>query len=82
MTNSAPSLIPDGQRSVTNGRWKIIRYPLIDKTQLFDLQNDPYEIQNLAYIPEYEPTLKALQAELKAFQQRTRDPWITKYEYE
>jgi arylsulfatase A-like enzyme len=39
------------QRAVRNDRWKLIRYPLINKTQLFDLQTDPYEIKNLADQP-------------------------------
>ncbi len=36
------------QRAVRNRRWKLIRYPQVDKTQLFDLQNDPLETNNLA----------------------------------
>jgi len=36
------------QRSVRDDRWKLIRYPQINHTQLFDLQNDPYELDNLA----------------------------------
>ena len=35
------------QRAVTDGRWKLIRYPLIDKTQLFDLEKDPHEMNDL-----------------------------------
>ena len=33
-------------------RWKLIRYPQVNQTQLFDLQNDPQEITNLAEQPE------------------------------
>ncbi len=40
------------QRALREGRWKLIRYPQVDKTQLFDLQNDPNEIVNLAALPE------------------------------
>ena len=36
------------QRAVRDDRWKLIRYPLIDKTQLFDLRNDPFEQKDLA----------------------------------
>jgi len=36
------------QRAVRDERWKLIRYPLVDQTQLFDLQNDPHEMENLA----------------------------------
>ena len=39
------------QRAVRDDRWKLIRYPQIDKTQLFDLQTDPYETNNLASQP-------------------------------
>jgi arylsulfatase A-like enzyme len=36
------------QRAVRDERWKLIRYPQINQTQLFDLQNDPWERFNLA----------------------------------
>jgi arylsulfatase A-like enzyme len=35
----------DVQRAVRRGRWKLIRYPQVDKTQLFDLETDPCETQ-------------------------------------
>jgi arylsulfatase A-like enzyme len=38
----------DGQRALRDARWKLIRYPLVDKTQLFDLRADPHELKNLA----------------------------------
>jgi arylsulfatase A-like enzyme len=41
----------DCQRAVRDDRWKLIRYPLVDKTQLFDLQNDPHEFTNIADKP-------------------------------
>ncbi len=41
----------DCQRSVRDERWKLIRYPLVDLTQLFDLKNDPHELSNLADKP-------------------------------
>lgn len=41
----------DVQRAVRDGRWKLIRYPKVDKTQLFDLQADPLELHNLAQDP-------------------------------
>jgi len=36
------------QRAITDGRWKLIRYPQVDRTQLFDLKRDPDETNNLA----------------------------------
>jgi arylsulfatase A-like enzyme len=36
------------QRAVCDARWKLIRYPQVDRVQLFDLQNDPLETKNLA----------------------------------
>ena len=50
--------------------------------ELYDLQADPDEIQNLADSAAHRPTLEALREKLKAFQDRTRDPWILKWEYE
>ena len=52
------------------------------KFELYDLQNDPHEIKNLADDPKHEKVLEELKEELKAFQKRTNDPWILKWEYE
>lgn len=35
------------QRSIRDDRWKLIRYPQVNRTQLFDLQNDPQEKEDL-----------------------------------
>lgn len=52
------------------------------KFELYDLQNDPHEVNNLADNPKYSEVLGELKEELKAFQKRTKDPWITKWQYE
>ncbi len=61
------------QRAFTNGRWKLIRYPQVDRTQLFDLQVDPYEITNLADRPEFAGNISELTAALKRLQQASGD---------
>lgn len=60
----------DVQRAVCDARWKLIRYPRVDRTQLFDLQTDPQEIHNLAGQPEHaakEKELLALLAQQQKF---------------
>jgi arylsulfatase A-like enzyme len=53
------------QRAVRDERWKLIRYPLVNKTQLFDLTNDPHEVTNLADRPDQAARLAALTALLQ-----------------
>lgn len=38
----------DVQRSIRDERWHLIRYPHINKSQLFDLEADPHELKDLA----------------------------------
>jgi len=37
-----------GQRAVRRGSWKLYRFPLVNHTMLFNLQDDPHELHNLA----------------------------------
>ena len=52
------------------------------KFELYDLEDDPYEVNNLADDEAHAEVLSELQGKLKAFQQRTKDPWIVKWKYE
>ncbi len=54
----------DVQRAIRDDRWKLIRYPQIDRTALYDLENDPDEVTNLAQKPEYASRVKAMMASL------------------
>jgi N-sulfoglucosamine sulfohydrolase len=68
-----------------NGRYgkRAVRdYIQRPRYELYDLNADPDEVKNLASDPSHAKTLHELQAKLKAFQKRTADPWIVKYEYE
>ena len=58
------------------------RYIHRPKFELYDLESDPWESKNLADDPAHADTLLRLQAKLKAFQERTDDPWILKWSYE
>ncbi len=50
--------------------------------ELFDLANDPDETRNLALEEDYADLLNNMKADLKQFQRQTKDPWISKWEYE
>jgi len=63
----------DVMRSVRDERWKLIRYPHINKSQLFDLQNDPDELNDLSDKKEHAETLQRLNALLTAQQRLFND---------
>lgn len=63
----------DLMRSVRDEQYKLIRYPQIDHTQLFDLQSDPDEINNLAADPGQAERIARMTTQLKEWQQRAGD---------
>ncbi len=71
--NSLFTAYENSQRAVRDTRWKLIRYPRINKTQLFDLQNDPNELTDLAGDPQHQPTVDRLMQSLRAWRQRVGD---------
>ena len=50
--------------------------------ELYDLDADPHEVRNLAGDAKYATVLEDLKGKLKAFQKRTDDPWIIKWQHE
>jgi N-sulfoglucosamine sulfohydrolase len=50
--------------------------------ELYDLENDPDELNNLADSPEYAEQVAQHCEKLKQFQKETNDPWLHKWEYE
>ncbi|KAB2647195.1 MAG: DUF4976 domain-containing protein, partial [Verrucomicrobia bacterium] len=63
----------DCQRAVRDDRWKLIRYPLVNMTQLFDLKKDPHELINLAEKPENAMKVAEMTALLKKEMNRYAD---------
>ena len=61
------------QRAVRDERWKFIRYPQIATSQLFDLQADPDEKNDLAAKPEFAEKLKEMQVLLEKRQKEFGD---------
>jgi arylsulfatase A-like enzyme len=64
----------DIQRALRDDRWKLIRYPQVDRTQLFDLQADPAEVENLAGRAEHAPRIAAMTATLMGEMKHWDDP--------
>jgi arylsulfatase A-like enzyme len=56
------------QRAWRDDRWKLIRYPQVDVTQLFDLRRDPDELQNLADDPKHAGRVARCLARLEKMQ--------------
>lgn len=50
--------------------------------ELYDLEADPQETRNLADDPGQQARLEELRGRLKAFQERTGDPWAVKWAHE
>ncbi|MFQ3591904.1 MAG: sulfatase-like hydrolase/transferase [Gemmataceae bacterium] len=59
------------QRAVRDERWKLIRYPKIDRTQLFDLKNDPHETKDVH--ADHPEQVKRLEALLRTWQKDLGD---------
>src|SRR5215213_9262970 len=63
------------------GKRPVALYLQRPKFELYDLQNDPNELKNLAGIATYKHELKRMQDKLIRFQEKTHDMWISKWEY-
>ena len=60
---------------VRTDRWKLIHfYNDIDEWELYDLQSDPHEMDNLYGKPGYEEVTAQLKEELKRLQDQYKDP--------
>ena len=63
----------DVQRAVRNERWKLIRYARANETQLFDLQNDFHEMNDLAEDSSYRSKVKDMMDLLRHWQRELGD---------
>ncbi|MCE9529342.1 MAG: sulfatase [Planctomycetales bacterium] len=67
---------------VTYGKRTVKAYIHRAQFELYDLTTDPDEVKNLATDPAQAKLLEELKGKIKAFQKRTNDPWILKWDYE
>ncbi|GJM28961.1 MAG: choline-sulfatase [Cyclobacteriaceae bacterium] len=64
------------QRMIRKDGFKLVVYPKIDKLLLFDLEEDPNEINDLSNDPEYTDRLQILFNDLIALQREMEDPLV------
>ena len=50
--------------------------------ELYDLEATPHETRNLAQLPDRKTVLTEMVEKVKAFQKRTGDPWVIKWDHE
>jgi arylsulfatase A-like enzyme len=63
----------DVQRAVRHGDWKLIRYPKVDVTQLFNLRDDPEELNDLSGQPAHAAKVQELMTLLSQQQKHYGD---------
>jgi arylsulfatase A-like enzyme len=63
------------QRGLRSDRWKLILYNVEGQqtTQLFDLQNDPWELHNLAGEKDQASRVQAMRKQIREWQRKTDD---------
>lgn len=66
----------DVQRYVRTPTHKLVQYPQIDREQLFDLEHDPWEMDDLSAAPEKADVMRGLRARLTELQQEAGDPIV------
>lgn len=64
------------------GQKTVAQYIHRPEFELYDIESDPDETENLAGDPRFAEILEKYQNELREFQAKTDDPWIMKWSYE
>jgi choline-sulfatase len=62
------------QRAILKDGYKLVIYPTIDVLRLYNLREDPQEMQDLAKNPEYAPKVQSLMGQFKTLQAELDDP--------
>lgn len=63
----------DHHRAIRVGNFKLIRYPYIDKTVLYDLAQDPLELKDISKEPKHQAMVKSMMQILQKEQERFGD---------
>jgi arylsulfatase A-like enzyme len=66
------------QRMVCDGDYKLIYYPTINKSILYNLKDDPLEMKDLADDPKYSAKVVELKTKLQHLQKEMGDPLLAK----
>lgn len=64
----------DTQRMICDGSWKYIAYPKVHRVQLFDLETDPHELNDLSAEAAHQARREELAARLHGWRQQHGDP--------
>jgi N-sulfoglucosamine sulfohydrolase len=64
------------------GARSVAAYLQRPRFELYDLEADPNEVNDLAADPAYAELVEAFCRKIKAFQERTDDPWVVKWIHE
>jgi len=64
------------QRMITKDGFKLLYYPQVSVYRLFDLKQDPYEVNDLAEKSEYSSKLEELKTALVELQKEMNDPML------
>ena len=63
----------DFQRMIRKDDFKLMLFPINKRLELYDLKNDPYEINDLAMQDEYKDKIKNLFDDLVELQKNVKD---------
>ena len=74
MEKEGPERFPVPERGVRTHDWLYVRNP-DGPTALFDLKQDPLEVDNLVDVPAYRATIERLDRALVEHMERTGDGW-------